>query len=193
MGTLRGEQIIAQCFKREGVDTIFFMMGGPTGGTAGACLELGMKGIYVRHEQAAAMMAHAYCARHRQARHLHRADGPRRRQPGDRARQRVGRRRAGYRDRRLRADARHHARHLPGDGSGSDDEADRQGAPIASTSATASPSTSVSRSARRSTASADRSTSICPATCCRAKSRKRKFIGSRATSAPMRGRPATRR
>src|SRR5271154_3756985 len=60
MSTLRGEQIIAQSFKREGVDTIFFMMGGPTGGTAGACLELGMKGIYVRHEQAAAMMAHAY-------------------------------------------------------------------------------------------------------------------------------------
>ena len=60
MGTLRGEEIIARCFQREGVDTIFFMMGGPTGGTAGACLELGMKGIYVRHEQAAAMMAHAY-------------------------------------------------------------------------------------------------------------------------------------
>jgi thiamine pyrophosphate-dependent acetolactate synthase large subunit-like protein len=60
MGTLRGEQIIARSFKREGVDTIFFMMGGPTGGTAGACLELGMQGIYVRHEQAAAMMAHAY-------------------------------------------------------------------------------------------------------------------------------------
>jgi hypothetical protein len=31
-------------------------MGGPTGGTAAACLELGMQG---RHEQAAAMMAHA--------------------------------------------------------------------------------------------------------------------------------------
>jgi len=60
MATLRGEEIIAHCFKREGVDTIFFMMGGPTGGTAGACLELGMRGIYVRHEQAAAMMAHAY-------------------------------------------------------------------------------------------------------------------------------------
>src|ERR1700693_5316733 len=59
MATLRGEQIIAQCFKREGVDTIFFMMGGPTGGTAGACLELGMEGIYVRHEQAGAMMEHA--------------------------------------------------------------------------------------------------------------------------------------
>ena len=60
MATLRGEQIIARCFQQEGVDTIFFMMGGPTGGTAGACLDLGMQGIYVRHEQAAAMMAHAY-------------------------------------------------------------------------------------------------------------------------------------
>ncbi|MGE0679860.1 MAG: thiamine pyrophosphate-binding protein [Candidatus Binatia bacterium] len=60
MGTIRGDQIIAQCFKNEGVDTFFFMMGGPTIGTAGASLDLGMKGIYVRHEQAAAMMAHAY-------------------------------------------------------------------------------------------------------------------------------------
>lgn len=60
MGMLRGEQIIAQCFKNENVDTFFFMMGGPTSGTAGACLTLGMQGIYVRHEQAAAMMAHAY-------------------------------------------------------------------------------------------------------------------------------------
>ncbi len=60
MGTIRGEQIIGQAFKNEGVDTIFFMMGGPTSGTAASCLEQGMQGIYVRHEQAAAMMAHAY-------------------------------------------------------------------------------------------------------------------------------------
>lgn len=60
MAIIRGEQVIARCFKNEDVDTIFFMMGGPTSGTAGACLELGMQGIYVRHEQAAAMAAHAY-------------------------------------------------------------------------------------------------------------------------------------
>jgi len=60
MAIVRGEQLIARSFRSENVDTIFFMMGGPTSGTAGACLELGMKGIYVRHEQAAAMMAHAY-------------------------------------------------------------------------------------------------------------------------------------
>src|SRR6266404_1715912 len=60
MGIVRGEELIGQAFKNEGVDTIFFMMGGPTSGAAGSCLKLGMKGIYVRHEQAAAMMAHAY-------------------------------------------------------------------------------------------------------------------------------------
>ena len=60
MGTVRGETLIAQSFQRENVETIFFMMGGPTSGAAAACLDLGMQGIYVRHEQAAAMMAHAY-------------------------------------------------------------------------------------------------------------------------------------
>ena len=60
MAILRGEELIGQAFKNEGVDTIFFMMGGPTSGAAGSCLKLGMQGIYVRHDQAAAMMAHAY-------------------------------------------------------------------------------------------------------------------------------------
>ena len=154
MAIISGEQIIARCFKSENVDTIFFMMGGPTGGTAGACLDLGMKGIYVRHEQAAAMMAHAYARVTGKPGICIAPMGPGVVQPDDRARQRVGRCGAGDRDRRFRADARHHARYLPGDGSGSDDEADRQGARIGSTSATASPSTSASRFARRSTASA---------------------------------------
>jgi acetolactate synthase-1/2/3 large subunit len=60
MATLRGEEIIARSFANEGVEAFFFMMGGPTSGTADACLKLGMKGYYVRHEQAAAMAAHAY-------------------------------------------------------------------------------------------------------------------------------------
>jgi acetolactate synthase-1/2/3 large subunit len=60
MATLRGEEIIARSFQNEGVEAFFFMMGGPTSGTAEACLKLGMKGYYVRHEQAAAMAAHAY-------------------------------------------------------------------------------------------------------------------------------------
>jgi acetolactate synthase-1/2/3 large subunit len=60
MPSLRGEEIIARAFANEGVEAFFFMMGGPTSGTADACLKLGMKGYYVRHEQAAAMAAHAY-------------------------------------------------------------------------------------------------------------------------------------
>ncbi|MCE2390743.1 MAG: thiamine pyrophosphate-binding protein [Proteobacteria bacterium] len=60
MAGLRGEQMIARGFQREGVDAIFYMMGGPTSGTAAACIELGMREVYVRHEQGAAMMAHAY-------------------------------------------------------------------------------------------------------------------------------------
>lgn len=60
MANLRGEQILARCLHDAGVDTIFYMMGGPTSGLAGSCIELGMREIYVRHEQAAAMMAHAY-------------------------------------------------------------------------------------------------------------------------------------
>ena len=127
MATLRGEQIIARAFQREGVDTIFFMMGGPTGGTAGACLELGMKGIYVRHEQAAAMMAHAYA----------RVTG----KPGiciapmgpGVANLVTGLANA-WADAApiiaiggAVADARDNARHLPGDGPDPDDEADREG------------------------------------------------------------------
>ena len=60
MASMRGEQMIARGFQREGVDAIFYMMGGPTSGTAAACIELGMREVYVRHEQGAAMMAHAY-------------------------------------------------------------------------------------------------------------------------------------
>ena len=46
MTAKRGEQILARCLEREGVQTVFFMMGSPTSGTAGACMELGMRGIY---------------------------------------------------------------------------------------------------------------------------------------------------
>jgi acetolactate synthase-1/2/3 large subunit len=45
---------------RQGVDTFFFLMGAPMLQAERACLDAGMRGIDVRHEQAAAMMAHAY-------------------------------------------------------------------------------------------------------------------------------------
>ncbi len=55
-----GAQLVAQALKRHGVDTFFFVMGAPMTVSEKACLDLGMRGIDVRHEQAAAMMAHAY-------------------------------------------------------------------------------------------------------------------------------------
>src|SRR5439155_430184 len=44
----------------QGMDTLFFLMGGPMLETESACLKLGVRAIDTRHEQAAAMMAHAY-------------------------------------------------------------------------------------------------------------------------------------
>jgi acetolactate synthase-1/2/3 large subunit len=55
-----GSELVAQALKRQGVDTFFFLMGAPMLGTEKACINSGMRGIDVRHEQAAAMMANAY-------------------------------------------------------------------------------------------------------------------------------------
>ena len=60
MGTVNGSQILARALRQQGVDTFFYIMGGPMLAVEGVCLEEGMRGIDVRHEQAAAMMAHAY-------------------------------------------------------------------------------------------------------------------------------------
>lgn len=55
-----GSQLVAQALARLNVDTFFFLMGAPMLQAEKACLDLGLRGIDVRHEQAAAMMAHAY-------------------------------------------------------------------------------------------------------------------------------------
>lgn len=60
MEELRGYQIAAEAIKREGVDTIFFLMGGPITPIVKACIELGIRAIDARHEQASAMMAHGW-------------------------------------------------------------------------------------------------------------------------------------
>lgn len=57
---VRGNELIAQALKERGVETIFFLMGGPMIDAANACEEAGIRMIDVRHEQAAVMMAHAY-------------------------------------------------------------------------------------------------------------------------------------
>ena len=55
-----GSELVAQTLSRHGIDAFFFIMGAPMMGVETACIEAGMRGVDVRHEQAAAMMAHAY-------------------------------------------------------------------------------------------------------------------------------------
>src|SRR5579884_1754562 len=60
MTQVTGSQLVAEQLRREGVDTLFFIMGGPIIDVAGAAAAAGIRIIDVRHEQAAAMAAHAY-------------------------------------------------------------------------------------------------------------------------------------
>ena len=57
---INGSEILAKALEREGVDTFFFIMGAPMMLAENACIAAGMRPVDVRHEQAAAMMAHAY-------------------------------------------------------------------------------------------------------------------------------------
>ncbi|MFP6705961.1 MAG: thiamine pyrophosphate-binding protein [Alphaproteobacteria bacterium] len=60
MAQLNGSEILAKALKREGVDEIFFLMGGPMLAAEAATIKEGIRCIDVRHEQAAAFMAQAY-------------------------------------------------------------------------------------------------------------------------------------
>ncbi len=55
-----GADLLARALKQQGVDTFFFIMGAPMSSGEKAAINLGIRGIDVRHEQAAAMMAHGY-------------------------------------------------------------------------------------------------------------------------------------
>ena len=57
---IRGYTLFGQAIAREGIGTGFFIMGGPMNDALTACMASGVRMIDVRHEQAAAMMAHAY-------------------------------------------------------------------------------------------------------------------------------------
>lgn len=60
MALISGSQILARALKQHGVDTMFYIMGGPMLSAELACIDEGIRAIDVRHEQAAVMMAHAY-------------------------------------------------------------------------------------------------------------------------------------
>src|SRR6185436_2072240 len=63
---MTGNEIVARCLQRHGIEHIFYLMGGPMLECEAACERLGIRMIDVRHEQAAAMMCNAY-ARMRRA------------------------------------------------------------------------------------------------------------------------------
>jgi thiamine pyrophosphate-dependent acetolactate synthase large subunit-like protein len=58
----RAQRLIGRALKDQGVSDLFFMlgMGGPDSPAVTSCIEEGIAGYYVRHEGAAAMMAHGY-------------------------------------------------------------------------------------------------------------------------------------
>jgi len=60
MATMTGSEILAKALVAQGVDTLFFLMGGPMLETESALIAHGVKAIDTHHEQAASMMAHAW-------------------------------------------------------------------------------------------------------------------------------------
>src|SRR5215472_162933 len=57
---MTGNQILARTLHDHGVEHVFFLMGGPMIDAENACVDVGIRMVDVRHEQAAAMMANAY-------------------------------------------------------------------------------------------------------------------------------------
>ncbi len=60
MSEVLGAAIVAKALKSMGVETLFFLSGSPSTDIYKTSQKIGIKIIDVRHEQAAAMMAHAY-------------------------------------------------------------------------------------------------------------------------------------
>ncbi len=60
MATMTGSEILARALVAQGVDTLFFLMGGPMLETESAVIALGVRAIDTHHEQGASMMAHAW-------------------------------------------------------------------------------------------------------------------------------------
>ncbi len=60
MATITGSEVLAKALRTQGVDTMFYLMGGPMLETEAACMQLGIRAIDHRHEQAASFAAHAY-------------------------------------------------------------------------------------------------------------------------------------
>ena len=60
MAKVDGNSLVVKSLKDEGVDTVFYITGGPMVDVASKCIEIGFNSVDVRHEQGASMAAHAY-------------------------------------------------------------------------------------------------------------------------------------
>jgi thiamine pyrophosphate-dependent acetolactate synthase large subunit-like protein len=60
MSKIKGSEILARTLKLMGIDTMFYIMGGPMLEVESGCIRQGIRAIDVRHEQAGAMMAHGW-------------------------------------------------------------------------------------------------------------------------------------
>ena len=76
MAEYPGAQYLARQMREEGVEDLFFIMGGPITDTAGFAQDEGINTIDCRHEQGAAMAAHGYARVKRQPGVCLAASGP---------------------------------------------------------------------------------------------------------------------
>jgi acetolactate synthase-1/2/3 large subunit len=60
MAQVLAGHLVGQALKQRGVDTLFYLMGGPNFEIINGAQDVGIRTIDVRHEQAAAMAAHGY-------------------------------------------------------------------------------------------------------------------------------------
>lgn len=57
---MTGSEILVEALRRQGFDTLFYLMGGPMLAAERAWHDAGLRAVDVRHEEAAVMAAHAY-------------------------------------------------------------------------------------------------------------------------------------
>ena len=60
MAKVNGHELVVRALKDEGVDTAFYLTGGPIVHVAAGAIEAGIHCVDTRHEQGASMAAHAY-------------------------------------------------------------------------------------------------------------------------------------
>ena len=115
MGQVEGSYLVARTLKEEGVDTLFYLMGGPNYEIINNSEDLGIRTVDFRHEQAAAMAAHGYTRVTGKPGVTTAASGSRHAELADRTVQRLRRLRTHGDAGRRRADFGLRPRGIPGD------------------------------------------------------------------------------